>query len=42
MKQNMIKNHIKLLPIFLFVVAILFVNPASAQNEDKLNENVRL
>ena len=42
MKQNMIKNHIKLLPVFLFVVAIVFVNPVSAQNQDKLNYELNI
>ena len=38
MKQNTIKNYIKLFPIFLLVITVLFVDSASAQNEDKLNE----
>ena len=38
MKQIMIKNCIKLFPIFLLVVTILFVDSASAQNDDELNE----
>ena len=38
MKQIMIKNCIKLFPIFLLVVTVLFVDSASAQNDDELNE----
>ena len=38
MNQIMIKNCIKLFPIFLLVVTILFVDSASAQNDDELDE----
>ena len=34
MKQDMIKNYLKLFPIFLLLITVIFVDPAFAQDTD--------